>query len=474
MSAVMASGREDLALILATGIAKADPMFTDRLNEMSREERSSVLANLLREKDTKVVSVALKNLLASDIAVPVTTLKPFLKSADLEVRFAAAELLSRQKEPGAARVLLPLMDSDEAGRVRFLKAVALAPTEDILPVLKKLFEKDHSLEEWVPAYQALAVIGDTDSKKRIEDDLGATALERRVAATRAIGRLNGTRALSNLHTLLFDGNALVRRMAAEAIGELGQSESIEVLERGLRDMERDVRVAVTQSLAAIKDKTAVVVLSYLVSDSDPDVRKAAILGVCGLQHESALTTLRVAMEDPDPDIRLGVLKALIALDKESALSFFERSLGGMKGDEMVMLTREFKADFLPFLKKAMESDRAWAREAALRAVMVLPGEAVAFLKEAAVINRFPDTRRAALEQLRKASCDEARDVTGSLLEESDVEVRVTAIQVFVACGGSAPDKLKAAMESPDELVRIAAATAMVTGKAAPARAGKHR
>lgn len=472
LGATMSSGREDLPVIMAAGLAKADPLFAQRLKEVPREELGTLLGALIRDKDPKVVAPALQSALESKVNLPAASLKPLLKSTVPEIRYGAAELLARQKESGAAVVLAPLMDTDAAGRVRYLTAVALAPTPDALPVLQKMLEGAHPVEEWIPAYEALAVIGDAAAKKRIEDDLGATLLERRIAATRAIGRLQGTRALFNLHTLLFDGNPLVRQMAAESIGELAQSESIEFLERALRDSERDVRVAVTRALAAIRDKAAVGVLSYLVSDMDQDVRKAAILGICGLNHDSALTTLRVAMEDPDPEVRIGVLKALIVLDKETALTHFERSLGAMTADEMARLTGEFKTEFLPFLKKALESDREWARTAALRSIAQLPEEAVAFLKETAVINRFPDTRQAALQRLVRTSPKDAMEVAGALLEDSDVDVRVTAIGVFNATGGKAPERIMAALDSGEELVRLAAATAILKGSGSPARAIK--
>jgi HEAT repeat protein len=476
MRAILARGVAWEAPVFAAGLAKDDAYFVQEMAQVRREEQPELLAALLKEKDAKVVAATLKFVFDRQVILAPAALKPFLKSADADVRNAAAELLAHQGDVSAVKVLLPLLDGDAKSQERFLKAAAAAPSDEFTARLKKYLDPATPVELLVPVYRSLAKSSDAEILKRIEDDLNSTILPRRAAATMAIGRLMGPRSLPRLNQLLVDGSPVVRRLAAQAIGELGQAESVEVLERALRDTERDVRLAVIQAIAKIHDKSVIGVASFVVYDNDPEIRKTAILAVCGVNHDSALPILRINVEDADPEIRLNVVKALTYLDPKMSLEYFDRALGGLRPDDLVLLTETFKDAFLPFLKRAAVSERAWARTGSLRAIRWLPALESDFLKEIAATNAYADTRRAAMERLEQLSCKDALDVSDALFAEKDPEVRIAAIATLVRCGDATySDKLKAALLDPEENVRVAAAAAVFTipkaGSKRPDRVG---
>jgi HEAT repeat protein len=463
MRAALAQDLPVQAAVLAAGLAKGDDYFTARLSDVRREHRPAMVEALLREKDPRIHASVLRFARDQNVDVPAAAVRGALKSSDPDVRNLAAEILARGGDAAAAKMLLPLADGDKEAQLRFLRAAAAAPSEDLVGRLKRYLDPNTPVELLVHVYRAFAGSLDADVRKRVEDDLKSTTMSRRAAATRAVGRLLGPRALPKLYELLVDGSPLIRQLAAESIGELAQAESVEVLERSLRDTERDVRFAVIKALSNIHDKAVVGVASFVIYDTDPTIRKTAILAVCNVNHESAMPILRINVEDADPEIRYNVMRAMIYLDPSQAMSYFDRAIAGLKGDDLVGLTETFKELFLPFLKKAATADRAWARSGALRAAKLLPAIEKDFLKEIAATNPYSDARRGAIERLETLSCADAIEVADAVAADKDPEVRIAAIGTIQRCGdNSTLEKVKAALLDLEENVRIAAASALLT------------
>ncbi|NOZ02919.1 MAG: HEAT repeat domain-containing protein [Deltaproteobacteria bacterium] len=451
-------------------LAKSDAMFETGLREVRREQREALAGRLLKSRNSNVVAAALRWVRDARIDVPVKSLKRHLKSRDPEVRYTTAELLAAKGDAKAVLVMLPLLDGDHDAKLRFLKAAAMAPSESLVPRLKKFLNPKTPVDLLVQVYRSFAGSTDIQVRKRIEEDLKSTLLPRRAAATRSIGKLLGNRALPKLYELLKDGNPLIRRLAAEGIGELGQAESVEILERALRDTNRDVRLAVVKALARIHDKSVIGVASFVVYDRDPEIKKAAILAVCNVNHDDALPILRIHVENPDPEIRFNVIRAMIYLNPGTALGYFDRALAGLKADDLVTLTQMFGKKFLPFLAKAAASDRAWAREGALRGAALLPKLEVGFLKGIGATNKYADARRMALERLEDLSCLEALDVATALLKDPDPEVRIAAIETQVKCGdNSTLPAVQDGLFDREEIVRVTAARGLLSYPKAKAR-----
>jgi len=479
MRAVLARELPEQEAFFTALLARGDEWAASKLAEVRREYRRALVERLLRVKEPKVHQKVLKFLFDSRLSVDLNLVRPLLKSPDSEVRNLAAELLASAGDTGAAKLLLPLADGDQEAQLRFLRAAASAPSSDLIGRLKRFLAPETPAELLVHVYRAFAGSDDQEVRQRVEEDLKSTNMARRVAATAAVGKLMGPRALPRLYELLVDGSPLVRRHAAEAIGELAQAESVEVLERALRDTEREVRLAVMKALGKIHDKSVVGVASFAVYDNDPEIRKAAILAVCDVNHESAMPILRVNVEDPDPDIRYNVFRAMVYLDPKQAMEYFDRAIAGLKGDDLVALTETYKDAFLPFLQKAAQSERAWARLGSLRAVRLLPAAEKAFLKEVAATDPYSDARRAAIARLAELSCPDAMEVADAVAADKDAEVRIAAIGVMERCGdNSVIEKLKGALLDLEENVRVAAAAALMsfpkTGKQLPPAAKPKR
>ncbi|MBL6975038.1 MAG: HEAT repeat domain-containing protein [Deltaproteobacteria bacterium] len=462
MEATLAQDISTVAEVMEAGLAAKDPFFESKLVMIRHEQKGPLAQKLLSSRHSAVVAAALRFIRDSGINVPESSLKRRLKSKDREVRFTAAELLARQGNSSAVKVLLPLLDGTHDDKLRFLKAAAEAPSEGLVPRLKKFLAPTTPVDLLVEVYRSFAGSTDIQVRKRVEEDLVATILPRRAAATRAIGRLLGTRALPRLYTLMNDGSPLIRRLAVEGVGELGQAESVERLERALRDTERDVRLAVVQALSRIHDKSVIGVASFVVYDPDPEIKKTAILAVCNVNHDDSLPILRIHVENPDPEIRYNVVRAMIYLDPGMALTYFDRALAGLRAGDLVALTELFREKFLPFLARAARSERAWAREGALRGAVLLPGRETDFLKESGATNPHADARRFALERLRVLSCPEALSLAEALKKDDDPEVRIVALETLVHCGDNSTLPLvQDGLFDREEIVRVTAARGLL-------------
>jgi HEAT repeat protein len=468
---------DQAAPYMEAGLAKGDELFASRLRSFRLVDRDALFQALLRSRDARVQQSVLAEALALKVKLPAAAVGPLLKSRDNSLRLAAAEYMAHQGDASAMKLLVPWAEGDEASRMRFARASIAAKSPDAVPALRKMLADSPSEDLLIDIYQGLAAAPDEQTRAQLVGDLDTTDLPRRAAAVRAHGRLLGNRGLERLHELLRDGNARVRILAAEAVGELGQAESIEHLERAVRDSDRAVRLAVVKAMASIRDMAVVPVASFLVYDRDPEIRKTAILAVCNANHESGVQILRMTVEDRDPEIVMPVLEALIGLDATQAVSLFPRTLDVLRAEDLVNLSKRFGEAFLPFLRKALDSERAWARTTSVQALSLVPAMQIELLKEVAATNSFGDTRRLALARLQALSCPTAKDVALALLKDTDVMVRMEASDVLGKCGdGDADGALRLAMLDSDEAVRVAAARNLLSlgkgGKGTAAQGGK--
>jgi len=453
-----------VAPAVSAGLAKGDAFFREHLSDIPEENRPAVAQALLRDRNPAVQAAALDWIRTQGIAWEEADLRALLKSANAEVRLLASELLARRGDGTALQGLLPLLEGSHDQKIRFLEAAAAAQNlpASIADRLKRFLAPETPEDLLIPVYLAFAGTTDETLRSRIEEDIRSTLLPRRAAATRALARLMGLRALPKLYELLQDGNPMIRRLAAEGIADLGQAESVEVLERALRDTERDVRLAVVRALGRIRDRSVAGVASFVVYDPDPEIRKAAILAVCQVQHADALPLLRIHAEDPDPQIRFAVLQALIALDPATAREVLDRSLAGLEPRHVFALTRTFGDAMLPFLKVAASSSRAWTRLAAVSAVRFLPAHEIAFLEESAATSPHPDVRKEAVMRLADRSCASALAPAMALVKDPSFEVRAAAAEVLTRCGDNAAiGVLRELLLDPEEVVRVTAATGLL-------------
>jgi len=467
--ALLDHGMEVALPLWVPALARQDEAARKAFQAIPPSRQSPWAEALLREKSPAVLSFALDVIRQRDLPVSGALLKPLLKGKDPGLKMAAAEVLARQGDPEGTLAMLPLAEGDEDAKARFLKAAAAAPSPAIQAALKKIASAEIP-ESLLPlAYRAFAAAGDEELRQRVEQDVTSTIPARRTAAVGALARLWGTRGLPRIHQLLWDGSATVRRLAAEALGDLGQAESVEPLERAVRDADRDVRIAVVGALARIRDKAVIPVASYLIYDRDLEVRKLAAQAICQARHDSAIPMLRILLEDRDPTIRGPVMVTLASLDPKQALEIFPTAIPGLNPETLAALVGELKEGAIPFLKKAVQSDREWAREAAIAAVALLPSQEEEFLRETVAQSSYPETRQQALTRLVQRDCGRALDLARQRLEDPAAEVRVAALQGIGACGTNDDVPLvRKTLLDLEEHVRVVGAAALLSFPRGPA------
>lgn len=116
---------------------------------------------------------------------------------------------------------------------------------------------------------------------------------------------------------------------------------------------------------------------------------------------------------------------------------------------------------LGILKQALASDEAFVRSGAVRAAGDSEDPAVLPLLTQGTRDFFPTTRQFALQALRRVSPKEAVARAAGALEDSNVWVKTTALEILGEMGGRdwAP-RIEPLLAAPDAMVRLAAAYAL--------------
>lgn len=464
MKGVLEAAPETIVKVFDQGLVKDPAFFAKKLANVKKCQRQAVFSSLLSSRSPDVVLAALKAIRDLDVQVDDVAVRRHLKSKSAETRLVCAEILVLRGDSASTKLLLPLLDQGEDGRDRFLTVAVKAPSPDVTDRVAEFLLPETPENVLIPVYQILAVAKDPAIHEKIEKDINSTIPAFRSAATRAIGRMNGTRALTTLHILLGDGSATIRRHAAIALGELRQAESVETLERAVRDVEKDVRTEVVRALSMIRDQSVIDVASFLIYDNDTEIKELAIEAVCNANHAKGLPILRISLEDRNPDMRAKVLTAFIRLDAQQALDRFDQTMSLLTNEQLVEMARTFGADFLPFLKILVVSPRSFARSAAVTGAAFLPDKGLTFLREQAATNQYGETRKAALMTIQGLSCDEAREVAAALVNDNEPEVRWTAIGTLIKCGSPQfAETMTRLLTDPETNVAVAAAKGLLSG-----------
>ncbi len=400
-------------------------------------------------------------------AVDRAFLRALLKASDEDVRMGAAEQLAAAGDKSTVSMLIAqLGNADKAVALRALRALAGTPTPEARKAARTLMENTEQVpqEHFAAVLDAtlaiFAAAGDTQLLSLMQRFLTGTDAVLRNTVVRHFGKVQGPRSLPTLHDLLFDGNPAVRKGAAEAIGDTAQSESIFVLKRALDDRDQNVRRETARALARIHDKAVVGVVSFLVSDRDVVVRRAATEALLGTRHMSALDGLRIALNDREPDIRLIAYRGLLTLAPSDAKREWRGILNWIEPEGLTDLTREFGANFLPYLEAALANARPEIREGAVRAAGLLGKvDRIGMLGRVVLEHSKVDVRLAALKRLVAEQGKAAYPLVRDLTRDGELAVRRAALGAM-ACVGERPaaaDDARAFLVDGDEGIRITAA-----------------
>ncbi|MBM4386126.1 MAG: HEAT repeat domain-containing protein [Deltaproteobacteria bacterium] len=466
VKAAVVEGGAVMISVFRKGLDSPNPdvstLFAKAIADVKPYDRQQLLNELAASKNENTVKTALDYAEVFKMQIPQKLLAPVLKSKNEELKFRAAEILALSGDKTALNVLMPLLDRDKESQIRFLKAAERSAGPDIIPAIRKFLSPETPPEILELVYKVFAAVKDSSIEKKVMDELESTILARRAAATATLGKIIGTRALPTLYKLLGDGNPLIRKEAAEAIGELGQAESVEQLQRALSDPEKDVRLAVVKALGNIHDKSVVGVASFLMYDSDQEIRKEAILTLAKVNHESAVQYLKLNINDADRAIRTETLRAIIYLDPKNSLEIFQSAFGWIDEALVVDFAKYFGSAFLPYLKAAVECNRANIREAVFSGLRELKEHEEAFLVEAAATTQYSNVKKIALERLLSLKSAKTVDVALSFLKDGDPDVKLKVISTLTANPPKdAVFTLKELFLDGDERVRVAAAKGLL-------------
>ncbi len=358
----------------------------------------------------------------------------------LETRLAA---LSGQ----AAAPLVPMLLSGLRGPVREprLRAAAalgrLGAPEGVAALRTALEQGDLELRR--AAVRALGTPGGpAEAVSALRAALGHTDPELRREAVAALGRLGGAAAggAEALRAALGDSSPAVRLGAARALAGQGAADmSVRaVLREGLAAELASERFLAVRTLAEQggEAEDAVTDLRAALDDADPAVRREALgaLAVLGAGTDGALAALRAAQEHSDPVTRIQALGALGRQPGEAGAA--AAALRLWLGQEDSDLRRE--------------ATRALGELHAAEALGV------------ALRDPAANVRREAVRSLA-ASCPQCAGASlAALVGDPDPAVRR---EVFRALGAPAPgaaglEALRAALDAPDQDMRLGAAGAL--------------
>ncbi|NUN13600.1 MAG: HEAT repeat domain-containing protein [Myxococcales bacterium] len=423
---------------------------------------------LLTVADAELKSMILANVQNTPEGTDLTFVKPLLKDKDPLVVFAAAKVLANRGDAEAATLLLPqALGDDVKQRMEALAAIRKAADASHLTKLETLLDPAMRMPPnvLVEVYGAYAHAGNTKIAAQVQASMRGMDAALRAAGARYLGHMEGTRALEDLHRLLFDGNAEVRQAAAFSLGYLRSPESIPHLERALRDTSDEVRLGVIEALSQIQDPQVLNIVQFLVSDSNKDIRVAAIRALAQMKNIATTDTLRVALQDADPDVRYAALRGIMATDLVQGRAAFNLAMGWLPPGAMVDMARIMGKDFAPYIGLALEHNNDAVRYEALRALPFLGTEAeIQLLEGMALRSRFADMKTAGLKRLTKLQGKGAAATLQATIADPDAPkpLKIGALRLLGDTKAiEALDALKLALLDGDEELKVTAAVAIL-------------
>ena len=272
---------------------------------------------------------------------------------------------------------------------------------DAVPVLTAILEDEESQDIESEVLKALALIGGEGEAFIIKRLVNGSARERRRAAI-ALSLSNGIEARKALARALIDKKNDVRLAALRALGKLEASEYLDIILRFLNDSDPEMRAAaieICMNLSITGDNTQIMLdkLAPLLSDSNPAVRAATLTALRNLEPFPLLEQIRQCLTDSDNTVISAACTLLAHLGDEKVLITLLQILSDQKRE---MNLRSQVATALGILGDAeAEKILTWAikdkaqpvRLAALNALMQLEKHdiVIAVLKGEIAVNSPP-------------------------------------------------------------------------------------
>ena len=440
----------------------------------------------LKSKDPKIRRLAIDQLAQSEYNDVIEHLKMLSNDSDIDVRCKVLETLAKYQEPKSTPIFLSLI-RDSSDKVRELAIAALAshePRQHLTHLISALKDTAANVRwraakvlddlGWIPGTEAekaakLVALGDYD--KAVE--CGNAALEpllaelnkdnvyyKRQAAVGAISRLSDPRVPKALLGALNDPDAGVRSSAIEALAHLGDTRAVEPLIKALKTSDTNVRVRAIDALGKMDDARAIDPICQFLKDSSWEVRNTAVNALGNLKAASMIQPITVLLKDSDNEVKESAIKALLKMGDLRVIEFLVPVLADphdnvrkLASKALLKLNPEWQMSdnarkAIPELKNATKHNDHKVRKAAAAALAEM-GEEMPV--DQALVGL--------IEQ--KAKRQTAQDVLVALLNDSDVIIRIAAVEAI----GRLTDKrlgksLEPMLKDPMEFIGRAAACSL--------------
>ncbi len=398
----------------------------------------------------------------------VSFLDGYFKGTDPELQEAAAFIMTSRGDRRGLDLMMGLCDENEIRRqLRCLRAIkGMAQDPEVKERAKMFLFGDPDSEVLYAVYDLFTAAGDVSIYERMVARLQSTTnVGHREAAVYFIPKLQGTRALPDLHKLLRDGAPSIRLRAAQAVGELRQAESVPFLDDALRnDTNVDVRRELVRALARIADRSIIPVVSFLIFD--PDVKTEAVKALCRVNHRDAIATLRNVLQAQFPsELRTLALKTIIRISPAEGLPVFQTCLGWIPEGLLMEMAEELGRDFLAYLRVAMASYNARVQREAILAFRFMGEEVeMELLTSQLFLSRDTTLRVEILRRIAQVKKQGALSILDAFLKDANRDLRLTAIAEIATLtekGSEVEGKLRLMLMDPDDVYRVAAAKALL-------------
>ena len=234
----------------------------------------------------------------------VERLRDALGSDNAAVRRRAVELLGELAEPGDQATVDSLLraatnDDDPQVRGRAVDALDSVGQEALEQLLAELTGGGGSEAEWVTA-------------RKFARALDADRPELRIAAAKALERLNEPNTVPAVVEALSDPDPRVRLRACQACGTFADPRAIPALNERLDDESR-VKRAAANALGNVGTDRALAPLLELLRDPDESVRRIAASALGNANDPKPVESLAKALGDESAIVRNAAVYSLIEL-----------------------------------------------------------------------------------------------------------------------------------------------------------------
>lgn len=279
---------------------------TDALSALALREGPAPAGKALLEVPKTEPDTPLVNRLLAVFSHDIDTLRPTLKSPEVNTRREAIRALAELAPLSAPELTLALEDPDGANRRAAAQALARGEGETVSGLAKK---------KMTARWLALAgASGEPACAELLETAVADEAVQEdvRAAALPALADCEGARAIEHIAAVMQAQQPLVRAGAADAFGALPRApKSGSRLAVLLNDKDARVLESAARAAGAVRHKPLLPRLVELLDHPAPAVRREAALALGAMEATQVVPKLARALgEDDDASVRVACAKAL--------------------------------------------------------------------------------------------------------------------------------------------------------------------